>query len=612
MRIEPFLPESLPLTSIEPTPEDCIAVCDRWSAIVIATVGALVLLPGAFWGLPFGKSICGALRVLEGQVPYRDFWTMYAPGQFYATAGLYWILGRECLIQGIAAVLIKGAIGGEVFLVARRAGARRPMAVVISSIIVAGSLHTAPELSTYPPALLCLLFAIERVLCYFQKGGRGKLLEVGLLLGVAACFKHDMAFYVLTAIVVTLFTSWFGMARRRSSLWSHPLGAMFVLAGGAALIVIPVVLLLVRFAGQHAWHDLIVWPATDFRGVRTEPFPALLPDWTTVRQWAGDWSDLRKARDVVLSQSAWILCNMPQYVFIITVGSLLFLRRRIAPTRLASSVLFLATMPLFWVVAHVQQNTHPYSMAISSLCLMAMAWPQAGAPAFRQKLLRGTLGMGMAVYAIGLLAVPTASLGKIVANWSDRQYLGLPGAHGIWVARDQYDVYYPIVSFIQQHVSTDERIYVGLKRHDAPVINNLRFYYLAGRKNCCRYDELHPGITDRADVQQEIIDSIERYHVRCVVIWRFGWSDAILDKIKAANMAAVPGLGNTRLDTFIAETFQPLEYYGEYVLMWRKGAPGSHNSPGGRPHLRSLRQRPDSLGTAELHDAAGALHDQPE
>lgn len=362
-----------PTIAIESTTEDCIAVRDRWSALVITTAGALALLPGAFWGLPFGKSICGALRVLGGQVPYRDFWTMYAPGQFYAVDGLFWVFGSECLIQGIAVILINGAIGGALFLVARRAGVRRSMAVVISSIIVASFWQDSPELTTYPPALLCALFAVGRVLCYFQNGGRADLFAAGLLVGVAACFKHDVAFYIMAPIVVTLFTSWFGIARRRPSVWSYPLGAMFAVVGGAALIVLPVVGLLAWFAGQFAWHDLIVWPATDFRGVRTEGLPGLLPNWISVRQWARDWGDLRKARDAVFGQSHWILCNMPQYVFIVAAGSLFFLWRAIASKRLASFILLLAMLPLFWIVAHVQPNTHVYSMAIFSLCLMAMA-----------------------------------------------------------------------------------------------------------------------------------------------------------------------------------------------------------------------------------------------
>jgi hypothetical protein len=483
------------------------------------------------------------------------------------------MFGRECLVQAIAVVLINGAIGGVYFLIARRAGVRRPLAIVISFIIVASFWRSSPELTTYPPALLCGLFAVERVLCYLHKGGLGKLFLAGLLLGLAACFKHDVAFYILTSIVVTLFISWFGIAKGCNSVWCHPIWATFVIAGGTALIVIPVVGLLARFAGHYAWQDLIVWPATDFRGMRTEGFPPLLPDWTAVRQWIGDWSDLRKARDAVFGQSHWILCYMPQYVFIVTTGSLIFLWRGVAPKRLASYILLLAMLPLFWIVTHVQANTHVYSMAIFSLCLMAMAWPRKNASNRKRKLFMGILSIGIAIYTIGLIAAPATSLARIILRLPNCKYLNLPGARGIWVAEDKYDVYFPIISFIHRHIPPNERIYVGLKRHDSPVINDLRFYYLASRKNCCRYDELHPGIIDRVDVQQEVIDAIERNRVRCVVIWRFGWSDKTLDKIKASNMAAVPGLGNTYLDTFISETFRPIEYYGEYVLMWRKGVP---------------------------------------
>ncbi|MHC4351186.1 MAG: glycosyltransferase family protein [Planctomycetota bacterium] len=556
---------------IEPEPADCISVRDWCLALSVAVVGALVLMPRVFWGLPFGKSICGGLRVLEGHVPYRDFWTMYAPGQFYAIAGLFRIFGQESLVQGIAVILINGASGGVMFLIARRAGIRRQVAALISFVIIVSLWIYSTELTTYPPALLCALFAIERVLCYLHRGGLGKLVFAGLLLGVAACFKHDVAFYITTATVVMLFASWFGIARRRPAAWSHPARAAFALVGGAVVIVVPAIILLALYAGKYAWQDLVVWPATDFRGVRAEGMPTL-PDLGALKRYIGNWSDLRSARDAVFGQSHYILCNMPVYVFIIATGCLFSVWRRIPATKLAASLLLLAMLPMFWIIAHIQPNTHLYSMAIASLCLIGMAWPKAKAADRRQNRLKIALGIVIAFYTLGLIAFPATSIARIAMDWSGRQYLGLSGARGKWVPKYQYDVYYPIVNFIRRHVPADERIYVGLKRHDAPVINDLKFYYLTGRKNCCRYDELHPGITDRADVQQEIIDAIERHRVRCVVIWRFGWSDAVLDEIKAHNMAAIAGLGNTHLDTYIAETFEVLGQYGEYDLMWRKGA----------------------------------------
>ena len=35
----------------------------------------------------------GAVRVMDGQIPYRDFWTQYSPGQLYVLAGLFQVFG---------------------------------------------------------------------------------------------------------------------------------------------------------------------------------------------------------------------------------------------------------------------------------------------------------------------------------------------------------------------------------------------------------------------------------------------------------------------------------------------------------------------------------------
>ena len=39
-------------------------------------------------------------RVLDGQVPYRDFSLIYAPGQAYVLAAVFWPLGSRCPSHG--------------------------------------------------------------------------------------------------------------------------------------------------------------------------------------------------------------------------------------------------------------------------------------------------------------------------------------------------------------------------------------------------------------------------------------------------------------------------------------------------------------------------------
>jgi len=49
----------------------------------------------------------GAVRILHGDVPYRDFWTMYAPAQFYIVAVLYKLFGLKLLVVRILLVAYK-------------------------------------------------------------------------------------------------------------------------------------------------------------------------------------------------------------------------------------------------------------------------------------------------------------------------------------------------------------------------------------------------------------------------------------------------------------------------------------------------------------------------
>jgi hypothetical protein len=46
----------------------------------------------------------GAIRVFHGQIPYRDFWTMYGPGQFYALAALFKIASPSVLVEQLWSV----------------------------------------------------------------------------------------------------------------------------------------------------------------------------------------------------------------------------------------------------------------------------------------------------------------------------------------------------------------------------------------------------------------------------------------------------------------------------------------------------------------------------
>src|SRR5262245_6839675 len=81
-----------------------------------ALLGA-ALAVGAPFGLPFSTGVPGALRVLDGQFPYRDFWTIYAPGQYWLLAFLFRCFGAQLLVAALASVALLAAAAALFFVV---------------------------------------------------------------------------------------------------------------------------------------------------------------------------------------------------------------------------------------------------------------------------------------------------------------------------------------------------------------------------------------------------------------------------------------------------------------------------------------------------------------
>jgi hypothetical protein len=542
---------------------------DRRLAILLVTGGLLVQLPGLLWGIPGGKAINNALRILDGDVPYRDFWTMYAPGHFYLVAGIFKVFGTHVWTQGVAAQLLIAIDGALLFLLTRRLGLPvRPAVLIGAAFVLMQWGHH--EVTSYETSLVFLIFAIDRVVGYAQaRLGPGALIVAGLLCGAGAWFKHDVSFHIAFGLIAGLSLAWLMTPGRRPAGGVSPAGVLLRIGGGAAIAALPVIALLAWKAGPDAWRDLVTFPAGDFRVVRGEPYPPLLPDWAWLELWLRDPGNLVRAAETSVRFSRWIQANVPQILFAGSLVALVRMRRSLPPATLIVGAVCLAAMPLFWAAAHVQQNTHLISLWIFSVMLGSLFLTSAAPHTWT----RGALMLLIVLQTGSFLINPVRQLAEIAYFWPDHATLDFPSVAGIRVPRDRYEVNHPIVSFIRAHVPESEPIYAGLIRHDSIVINNQVFYYLSGRRVASRYNEIHPGFVDLEPVQREIIADLNRLNVRCAVLWEFGWSKAFMDDILAARRQAIPAIGATVLDEFFRREFQEVARYGEYVLVWRKGIP---------------------------------------
>jgi hypothetical protein len=429
---------------------------------------------------------------------------MYAPGMFYLTAGVFKFLGREVVFQGAVAILIRAGIVATLFLLVRRLGLTRSLAAVLALVFGAGMWQTGPEIISYHPALLLLLLFLTQVIRYFHEGTARTLFWAGVWAGLAACFKHDVAAYFVLSAMLGLLLSWTLTTRPRPSHWVSPVKAAASVALGALVCFLPAAAWITAKAGADAWQDLFIFPSTIFAMVRREPYAPFFPRLDLILDWLADPFWFSKGIRALYNLAHWIQANLPQYVFLVAVGVVLGRRRAIAGPRLASILTLTAAIPFFWMAAHVQQNTHLFTMAVLSGLLGAMAWTDlSGNRNRRAKIL---LAAFAAVYGFGVAVGPLFAGYYVALNWAEHRTLDLPGIRWIRLSDREYGIYEPIARFLREQTEEGEYIYVGVARHDVFEGNDARFYYLSNRLSCCRYSELHPGVADRHDQQASRCD----------------------------------------------------------------------------------------------------------
>lgn len=176
---------------------------------------------GVLWG--------AAARILDGQVPGRDFPVIYPPGEFYAVAGALalgkgsWIAYRALWlgVRCIATVLA--------WSVARRFLPPALAAFGIAPLIlVPGHWHKS-SLALVPLAIIWATFR------WIEKRSRGRFIALGVVIGAACLLRHDiggLAAIASTGAVLAMPGSVRERASRAAGLLAISLG-LFAAVHGA-------------------------------------------------------------------------------------------------------------------------------------------------------------------------------------------------------------------------------------------------------------------------------------------------------------------------------------------------------------------------------------------
>ncbi len=140
--------------------------------------------------------------------------------------------------------------------------------------------------------------------------------------------------------------------------------------------------------------------------------------------------------------------------------------------------------------------------------------------------------------------------------------LQIPRGRGIKVPPDWGKSLEDAVRYIDEHTTSDERIFVACPRHDQILLNDAMFYFLAGRLPGTRFHELVRGIATQEDVQRQIIEDLVRSRVRYVIVS----SLTEIGESKEKNRRRLEP-GSHLLDTFLEMHFRPDMDFGSYKIL---------------------------------------------
>jgi len=144
-------------------------------------------------------------RVLHGEVPFRDFETLYSPGLAYLHAGLFALLGGPSLLAPRIVALLARLALALVLVAMTLPLVRNPLWAAVPALLLLVGLDDAPQRWEPHPGWLSSLFAVVAAWCLSQRREQRAgfwLVAAGLAAAAAYAFKQNTGVFILGAILV--------------------------------------------------------------------------------------------------------------------------------------------------------------------------------------------------------------------------------------------------------------------------------------------------------------------------------------------------------------------------------------------------------------------------
>ena len=497
-----------------------------------------------------GGIAMGALRVLNGELPYRDFWTIYPPGQYYIVAFLYWLFGPGLLIGRIYMVLMHTVTTWAGYRIAYAlAGNRAAMLSwgLLTVLLGPSDLYLYPSTPAVAVALLCCWFLYQ----YFESSKFRYLVYSAIAAGIVCILRIDFGVYLAVAATGGLFDRWRNKAIKP---W-----ILFVGVSGA--LVAPVFVWLLSVVGASTFYETFVeFPTKVYGQYRHLPYPFLFP---TADEFAAYFSSGILSGTIIAG-----LIMVPRLLFyaplltiaaLATVVATVELKEREADERADRCLL---VMLLFFLVGltNTARVRVDYEHVEAPMCVVVTVFPSLTSRWRRYKI--ASPAMILLVASVFFYGLPEKM--RQLWTWTSETttWSVLPRSKGIRIGSDESKAIEQAVQSFADIAPETEAIFIGNSQHRTIQLNDVVAYFLLARPPATKYHDMHPGVATRGDIQHEIVSEIKKRRVRHILLWGGGHSSE-------PNRSSVEG--SSVLDKYIHTNFSKVKDL-KFYSVWRAKA----------------------------------------
>ncbi len=440
-----------------------------------------------------GILLQGGQRILEGQVPYRDFFSFYTPGSFYLLAAMFRVFGDSFVVARLS-LAITGAVCSVVtYLLARRVCSRSFSVFAAALATIAGVAYRFLVLHNWYSTLLAGLALYSAV----------RLLE-----------SHNPAWSFATGSFCSLTTMveqskgaglCLGLALGFGVLWITGKKRLFEkseLAGLSLGFLWPLVLVFAYFSTQHSLGIMVedwLWPFHHYTSANRVTYG--YQNWSDVARHLIFHSGPMWARVVktIAVSPGFLVPALP----LVTVGMLVYwviqgFRGR-APLEIGQYyVVICSTLSGLLVSIVMVRADVIHFMYLAPLWYVPLAW------ILDARDLRAATLRALRPYLVMLIAVTFGLMSLAILTTAIGAHNRVVTRRGVITTAEDNTV----IDYVQAHTAPGDKILVY------PYLP--LYYYLTGTRSPAPLDYFQPGM-NTPEQAREIVDSLRSQDVKIVV-----------------------------------------------------------------------------------------------